>query len=134
MRHATFCCRLIRVQPSSQLSRSMWVAPFALLLLLPSVSRLELACPTENKREGQLSRSKIRRQGCIVQGTRRPRDASSERRVDQGTHRPKDVAHLPRGALIKGRNIRDFSFGDTPIGNEITIGAYLQDRAWVTAL
>ncbi len=35
--------------------------------------------------------------------------------------------------LTKERNIRDFFFGDTPIGDEITIRAYLQDRAWVTA-
>ncbi len=42
----------------------------------------------------------------IVQGTYRPRDASSKGRTVQGTH-------CPRDALSKERNIRDFLLGDT---------------------
>jgi hypothetical protein len=43
-----------------------------------------------------------------------PRDTSSKGRIVQETYHPRD-------ALSKERNIRDFSFGDTPVGDEITL-------------
>jgi hypothetical protein len=69
-------------------------------------------------------------QGHLVQGTRRPRDTSSKGNivqgaVVQGTHRPRDTpskGHVVQGTprpgdtSSKGRNIRDFSFADTPVG------------------
>ncbi len=80
----------------------------------------------------------------IVQGTHRPRmhrprEASSKGRIVsivQGTHRPRmhrpreasskgrivsivQGMHRLREALCKGRNIRDFSFCDTLVGDEI---------------
>ncbi len=48
-------------------------------------------------------------QGRIVQETHRPRDASSKGRIVQGIHRP--------GAASS----KDFSFKDTPVGDEITL-------------
>ncbi len=115
MRPAVFYCRLIRVQPSSQLSRSVWVATFALLPFFPSVPRLEFS-PLRTRGRVKVSNKT----------TRRPRDASSKGRIIQGTHRPKDASskgcmHHPMDSLTKERNIRDFSFGDTSVGDEITL-------------
>jgi hypothetical protein len=50
----------------------------------------------------------------IVQGTLHPRDTASKGHCIQGTNHPRD-------ALFKGWNIRDFSYGDPPVGDEITL-------------
>jgi hypothetical protein len=70
----------------------------------------------------------------IVQGTHRSRDASSKAstkgRIFHGTHRTRYApskgrnAHgmqCPWDAMPMGRNIRDFSFGDALVRNEITL-------------
>ncbi len=56
--------------------------------------------------------------GRVVQGTRRPRtrrprDASPKVRIVQGMH-------CPRDALFNGRNVWDFSFGDTSVGDTLS--------------
>jgi hypothetical protein len=49
-------------------------------------------------------------------GKRRPGDASSKKRVFiQGTHRLSFI----RDVLAQGRNIQDFSFGATSVGDDI---------------
>ncbi len=53
--------------------------------------------------------------GHLVQGTHRSRDTSSKEHIVQGTHRSWDTS-------FKGRNIRDFSFADTLVGDEIRGG------------
>ncbi len=42
-----------------------------------------------------------------------------QRRVDQGTHRQRDAPSNRR--IGQGREFRDFSFGDTPVGDELTL-------------
>jgi hypothetical protein len=68
----------------------------------------------------------INRVFVAVQGTHRPRDASSKGLIVQGTHRPRGSSskglifqgtHRPRDTLSKGQKIRDILFGDTSVGD-----------------
>jgi hypothetical protein len=54
--------------------------------------------------------------GRIVQGTRRPRDASSKGRIVQGTPCPRDA--LSKGRLVQGTPCpRDETFGEASVGD-----------------
>jgi hypothetical protein len=49
-------------------------------------------------------------QGHIVQGTHRPRDASSKRRIVQGTHGPREASskrRIVQGHIVQGHIVQE---------------------------